>query len=68
MSIGLVPLANGANIPWTTPPVVAGLIIGGWKGALWQVVEILISVAIFFPFFKMQDNKAYQEELETPAE
>lgn len=68
MSIGLVPLANGANIPWTTPPVVAGLIIGGWRGALWQVVEILISVVIFFPFFKMQDNKAYQEELETPAE
>ena len=37
MNIGLVPLANGVNIPWTTPPIISGFLISGWQGAVWQV-------------------------------
>lgn len=63
MNIGLVPLTNGVNIPWTTPPIISGFLISGWQGAVWQVVEMGLSTVIFFPFFKLEDNKAYQIEM-----
>ncbi len=62
MSIGLVPLTSGVNIPWTTPPVISGLLVCGWRGALWQIIEIGISLAIFLPFFRIEDKRAYDLE------
>ncbi|MGA9517304.1 MAG: PTS sugar transporter subunit IIC [Trichococcus sp.] len=63
MSIGLVPLANGVNIPWTTPPIISGFLISGWQGAVWQLIEMALSAVIFYPFFKLEDNKAYNVEI-----
>ncbi|PLR79578.1 oligo-beta-mannoside permease IIC protein [Bacillus canaveralius] len=62
MSSGLVPYTNGTNIPWTTPPVIAGFLVSGWKGALLNVVQIFISAAIYYPFFKSADRLAYKLE------
>ncbi|MFL2100774.1 PTS sugar transporter subunit IIC [Desemzia sp. FAM 23989] len=62
MTTGLVPPTNGVNVPWTTPPIFSGFLVSGWRGALWQVVEIGISTAIYFPFFRMEDQKAYALE------
>ncbi|AOA03108.1 MULTISPECIES: PTS cellobiose transporter subunit IIC [Carnobacterium] len=64
MATGLVDFTNGTNLPWTTPPIVSGFLLNGWRGALLQVVQIGLSMAIYFPFFKLEDNKAYQLELE----
>lgn len=58
MTTGLVPPTNGVNVPWTTPPIFSGFLVSGWRGALWQVMEIGISTAIYFPFFRMEDQKA----------
>lgn len=58
MATGIVPPTNGVNVPWTTPPVFSGFLVSGWRGALWQVVEIGLSTAIYFPFFRMEDQKA----------
>lgn len=62
MAIGLVPFTSGVNIPWTTPPIVSGLLVSGWRGALWQIVEIVISIVIFLPFFRLEDKRAYDLE------
>lgn len=62
MKIGLVPIANGVNIPWTTPPIIAGFLISGWKGALFQLVEIIVSMAWWYPFFKIVDKQALEQE------
>lgn len=67
MATGLVPLTNGTNLPWTMPPVIAGFMLCGWRGALLQVVEIGISFGLFYPFFKMEDMKAYKIEQEGAA-
>lgn len=67
MTIGLVPLTNGTNIPWTTPPVIAGFLVSGWRGGVYQVIQILISVVIYYPFFKLVDTKAYNIETEGQA-
>ena len=58
-----IPLTNGVNIPWTTPPIISGFLISGWQGAVWQVIEMGLSALIFYPFFKLEDNKAYQIEM-----
>ncbi|MHC5249260.1 PTS sugar transporter subunit IIC [Enterococcus sp. LJL90] len=62
MSSGLVPYTNGVNIPWTTPPILAGFLTCGWRGALLNIVQIGISLLIYLPFFKTADNLAYTNE------
>lgn len=62
MAWGVVPLTNGVNIPWTTPPVIAGFLVSGWRGAVWNVVEIFLSLVIYYPFFKTADNLALKNE------
>lgn len=63
-SIGLVPFANGTNIPFTTPPIIAGFLISGWQGAVWNVIEIFLSVAWYYPFFKIFDRSTAKQDLE----
>lgn len=62
MSTGMVPYTNGTNIPWTTPPVIAGFLVSGWRGAVLNIVQIAISAAIYYPFFKSVDRLAYKKE------
>jgi PTS system cellobiose-specific IIC component len=64
MASGLVPYTNGTNIPWTTPPIIAGFLVSGWKGALLNVIQIIISAAIYYPFFKSADRLAFKREQE----
>lgn len=62
MSTGLVNVANGVNIPWTTPPIFSGFLVSGWTGALLQVFQIGLGGLVYYPFFKMVDQKAYMVE------
>ena len=50
--------------PWTLPgPIGAYLATGGdWKAAILNIVCILISIVIYYPFAKMYDKKLLQEE------
>ncbi|WP_314065172.1 PTS sugar transporter subunit IIC [uncultured Vagococcus sp.] len=63
MATGLVPITNGILLPWTMPAVVSGFILSGWRGALLQIVQIFLSFAIYYPFFKMEDRRAYDVEI-----
>ncbi|MNM49925.1 Lichenan permease IIC component [compost metagenome] len=67
MRVELVPLFTGVTVPWTTPPVISGLIMGGWRMALLQVVCITISVVVYFPFFKKVDAMNLKSEQEAQA-
>lgn len=60
--MGVLPLANGIEAPWTTPPILAGFISGGWKWAAYQAFLLVISVAGYFPFVRAADQQAYAEE------
>ena len=59
----IVPPMGGQLPPWTVPPVLSGLIIGGWKYALLQLVVIIVGALIYLPFFKKVDAMAYADEL-----
>lgn len=57
MAMGLVPYTTGVTLPWTTPPIIGGfLATGSWQGAVLQVILVLISFMIYFPFFKAADR------------
>ena len=62
MNLGLVPYTNGLNVPWTTPPIIGGLLISGWRGAVWQVIEVFLTMAMYYPFFRAVDQQAYDHE------
>ena len=67
MRVGLVPLFTGVTVPWTTPPIISGFILGGWRTALMQIICIAISVVVYFPFFKKVDSMNLKSEQEAEA-
>lgn len=64
MSTGLVARPSGVAVPWTMPPLIGGYLAAGNKisGAILQLVNFLICLAIYYPFFKMWDRQKYAEE------
>ena len=50
MYFNIVPAPNGINIPWTTPPIISGFLVSGWRGSVWQIVLIVLSTCIYTPF------------------
>lgn len=51
--------------PWTLPgPIGAFFATGDIRAAILNVVLIILSVIMYYPFFKMYDNKLYKEEHE----
>ncbi|MGG7619348.1 PTS cellobiose transporter subunit IIC [Bacillus coreaensis] len=64
MKLGLVAKPAGIAIPWTTPPIIGGYLATGGKisGAVMQAVNVVIALAIYFPFFRMWDRMKQQEE------
>ena len=63
MVSGLVPFTSGISIPWTTPVIVSGFLTTGWRGALLQLILVIIGVFIYMPFVKMMDKQYQNEEL-----
>lgn len=64
MSIGIIPAAAGLQIPWTTPAVIHGFLQGGWRLGLWEALMVLASALMWYPFFKIADDKEYKAENE----
>jgi PTS system cellobiose-specific IIC component len=60
--IGVLPVLIGYQIPWSMPPIVSGFIQGGWRVAIFQVFCIFLTLAIYYPFFKVIDKVACEEE------
>lgn len=59
---GLVPLFTAVQVPWTTPPIISGFLVGGWRAALLQAVVLTIGFFMYLPFVKKIDTMNYAEE------
>jgi PTS system cellobiose-specific IIC component len=71
ISVGLVGPFTAVQVPWTTPMILSGFIIGGWTAAVLQICVFIMTLFVYFPFFKYQDKLAAaqeNEELKTAAE
>ena len=64
MATGLVPKPAGIIVPWTTPIVLNGFLATGnaWQGGVLQLVNLLIVMAIWWPFLKVLDKNYYEKE------
>ncbi|MGN8832394.1 PTS sugar transporter subunit IIC [Selenomonas montiformis] len=63
ISLGFMAPFSAVQVPWTTPPVIAGFLLNGWQGAVVQIVNLAIATAIYFPFLRAQDNALLKEEM-----
>ena len=64
IAVGFMSPFSAVQVPWTTPPIIAGLLLNGWQGGVVQVVIIAMATAVYFPFVKAQDNAFCKEEQE----
>ncbi|HEY8384849.1 MAG TPA: PTS transporter subunit EIIC [Porticoccaceae bacterium] len=58
MSLGLV-AKTFATVPWSTPPIISSYIAtgGDWRAVLLVLVNVLIGLVIYYPFFKVYEKK-----------
>ncbi|MCD7034544.1 PTS cellobiose transporter subunit IIC [Metabacillus sp. GX 13764] len=66
MDLGLVAKTAGVMVPWTTPAPIGGFLATGGKisGAVLQLVNVIISAAIYYPFIMIWDRQKLREERE----
>lgn len=62
ISMGLVPMFAGVMVPWTTPPIISGFLVGGWKMALLQTAILALSFFVYLPFIRKIDKMNLEAE------
>ena len=51
--------------PWTLPgPIGAFFATGDIRASIFNILMIILAVIMYYPFFKIYDNKLYKEEHE----
>ncbi|GJM47675.1 PTS sugar transporter subunit IIC [Weissella soli] len=61
IALGVIAPFNGLYVPWTTPAIISGLIVGGWQGALWQGLMLVVTGLLYWPF-AMKYDKVLQDQ------
>lgn len=62
IAIGFMSPFSGIQVPWTTPPIISGFLAAGWQGAVVQLIIIVISVIMYYPFVLRQDKLNLEQE------
>lgn len=65
MSTGIIQMGVVSMVPWTLPPVVCAFLMSGGaiSTTIWGVCIVIISLLVYYPFFKIADKQALEEEL-----
>jgi PTS system cellobiose-specific IIC component len=61
-AINFAPRTSGVMVPWTTPPILGGFLIAGVRGALLQLVLMVVAFLIYYPFLRVVDTQYYEQE------
>lgn len=59
--LGLIPRVNGVTFPWNIP-FFSGLVVGDWRTGVLQLVQVVVVMAIYYPFIKYIDKKNLESE------
>lgn len=62
IATGLCPMYRGIYVPWTTPPIISGFLIGDWRTAVLQALVLVMSVVVYTPFMRVLDKQAVEAE------
>jgi len=63
ISIGIITAPIGILGAGSLPPLVHGIVQGSLSFGIYEIIATLLSMVIYFPFFKALDNQAVQEEV-----
>lgn len=63
---GFLPIVS-ANVSRQLPPVIQGFLVAGWQGALIQIVQLFVIIALYLPFLRRVDKDALVKEDTGPA-
>lgn len=68
MTIGFISPIS-IQVPWTIPPIIGAYLAtnGSIGAAIWATVEIVLSYVIYRPFFKAEEAKQVQRELDAAS-
>lgn len=66
MDLGWVARPCGIAVPWTSPILISGYLATGGKisGVILQIVNFIIAMLLYYPFFKIWDSRKLKEEME----
>lgn len=69
MQHGVIDLPHVANLPWTTPGFIVGFLMtgGSLSTTLWSLLIVVISLLIYYPFFRIADRQLCLKEREEAA-
>lgn len=57
IATGFMEPFSGVQVPWTTPPLISGWLLGGVQGLLVQMLIIAESILIYMPFVKLANRQ-----------
>lgn len=65
MDMGIIGMPILGNVPWTLPPIIVGFVMSGgvWSTAIWALCVVIISVIVYYPFFRIADKQLYNKEI-----
>lgn len=65
MSNGVIGMPIIGNVPWTIPPVLVGYAMSGGNigTTIWSGLIVVLSLLIYYPFFRIADTQMYKQEL-----
>ncbi|MTH45260.1 PTS sugar transporter subunit IIC [Intestinirhabdus alba] len=63
---GFLPPFTAVQVPWTMPPILSGFILQGGRGVMIQLLIIVVSTVIYYPFMVMQDRLYLAKEKAQP--
>lgn len=67
IQLGLMPIPTGVIGFNAMPIFVYGVLQGSWKIGVYQIIATVMSAAIWYPFFKVMDKQALEEEKNAEA-
>lgn len=68
MASGILHKLNGFHLPLGTPMILNAILTGGIFIIAIQLILLVVDALIYYPFFKMLDKQAHQQEIEGATE
>lgn len=64
MDLGVIAMPAVGMVPWTLPPIAIGFVMsnGAISTGVWSIIVVIISIVVYYPFFKMADKREYLNE------
>ena len=64
IQFGIVTAPIGILGLGSMPPLISGIMQGSLSWGIYQLVAVVISIIIYYPFFKIYEKKSLQEQSE----